>query len=57
MNIVTISITMLRNVIENEIMMGTCGFKRNHKRSTIIITERKPSFCSIYVFYTYIFFS
>ena len=24
MNIVTIPITMLRNVIENEIMMGTC---------------------------------
>jgi len=57
MNIVTISITMLRNVIENEIMMGTYGFKRNRKRSTTTIKKRKPSFYSMYVFYTYIFFS
>jgi hypothetical protein len=47
MNVVTISITMLRNVIKNGIIMDTCGFKRNRKRSTTTTRERKPNFYSM----------
>jgi hypothetical protein len=46
MNVVAITVIMLRNVIEYGIMMGTYGFKKNHRRSTTTTRERKPSFCS-----------
>jgi len=48
MNIVTITVIILRNVNKYEIMMGIYGFRRNRKRRATTTEKHKSRVYSMY---------